>query len=93
VVKEADLVEEGGAAAAAARAKAGKDDESVASGSTSQQQVAAASSSSKKQEVLRLGMCAFGEGGQMLFAVAGNRRVLKLEASTLNELKRWVSQS
>lgn len=66
-----------------------KDDESVASGSTSAA-AAAVPSKSKQQQEGRLGLCVFGEGGRALFAVVGNRRVLKLEAATLRELRRWV---
>jgi hypothetical protein len=103
VVREVDLLDEGGGSSSSSKPKGGgggggKDDESVASGSTAQQQAnsgggggggGSSSSSSKKQEN-RLGMCVFGEGGASLFAVAGNRRVLKLEAGTLKELKRSV---
>lgn len=91
VVQQADLVEPleggGGGGAAGRRSNGGKDDESVASGGTGQQ--VSSSSSSKKQDV-RLGLCAFGDGGSALFAVVANRRVLKLDAGSLGELKRCV---
>lgn len=85
VVQEADLSEEGGK-------RAGKDDESVASGSTGAQLQASigGSSSRKKQEDVRLGLCAYGKDGAALFAVVGNRWVVKVEAGTLKEIKRWV---